>query len=92
MRPAEEIKDLLKKVRHSEELESIAVVLIGMTGEPSVQQYLDEFKNDGELDEYIDMGNVTPAKLAKLAGYISRSVSSTSQALGTGGPSQSLSF
>jgi len=87
-----QIKDLLEKVRRSEELESIAVVLIGMNGEPYVQQYLDEFKNDAELDEYIDMGNVTPAKLAKLAGYISRSVSSTSQALGTGGPSQSLSF
>jgi hypothetical protein len=33
---------------------------------------------------------VTEGKLAKLAGYISQSVSSTSQALGTGGPSQNI--
>jgi len=74
-----QIQTLLEKVRQSEQLESIAVVLIGMTGQYNVQQYL-------------DMGDVTASKLAKLAGYISKSISSTSQALGQGGKSTSLSF
>jgi len=87
-----QIKTLLEKVRQSEDLESIAVVLVGMNGEAYVQQYLDDFKKDAELDEYIDMGDVSASKLAKLAGYISRSISSTSQALGGGGKSTSLSF
>jgi hypothetical protein len=34
------------------------------------------------------MGNVTPGKLAKLAQFVSKSISSQSQALGTGGASQ----
>ena len=88
----DKIKTLINSVRKAEVLDSIAVVLIGMTGEPSVQQYLEEFKNKAELDEYIDMGEVTPKKLAKLAKYVSKSTSSTSQALGTGGPSKSLSL
>jgi len=88
----DQIKTLLETTRRSENLESIAVVLIGMTPSNDVQQYLDKFKDGAELDEYIEMGSVTAGKLAKLAGYISQSVSSTSQALGTGGKSQSLSF
>lgn len=87
-----QIATLVEQVRKAEVLDSIAVVLVGMTSDPSVQVYLDEFKNEAKLDEYIEMGDVTPAKLAKLAGYISKSTSSTSQALGTGGPSQSLSL
>ena len=87
-----QIKSLINDVRISEQLESIAVVLIGMSGNYDVRKYLEDFKTHAELDEFIDMGDVTPAKLAKLAGYISQSVSSTSHALGTGGKSQSLSF
>lgn len=87
-----QIKQQLDDVRRSEDLESIAVVLVGMSGESYVQKYLDDFKNDADLDLYIDMGEVTPTKLAKLAGYLSKSISSTSQALGSGGPSKSLSF
>jgi len=87
-----QIAKLVESVRKAEVLDSIAVVLVGMNGDSSVQTYLDEFKRVAQLDEYVEMGDVTPAKLAKLAGYISKSTSSTSQALGTGGPSQSLSL
>ena len=38
----------------------------------------------------IDAGDATPAKLAKLAVFISTSISSQSQHLGTGGPSQQI--
>lgn len=86
------IATLINKTRQNEVLESISTVLIGMTSNDDVNTYLKAFVKDGELDEYIDMGDVSKSKLAKLAKYISRSTSSTSQALGTGNPSQSLSF
>jgi len=82
----------VKDTRVGEMLDSIAIVLVGMTDGQYATSRLNEFKNEAELDEYIEMGDVTTQKLAKLAGYVSRSVSSTSQALGTGGPSTSLSF
>lgn len=87
-----QISDLIESARKDEVLDSVAVVLVGMNSDKSVQMYLDKFKSEAKLDEYIEIGDVTPAKLAKLAGYISKSTSSTSQALGTGGPSQSLSL
>ena len=86
-----QIKTLVQDVRRSENLESVSVILVGMTGSSYVQQYLDEFKDKAELDEFVDMGEVTASKLAKLAGIISQSISSTSQALADG-KSQSLSF
>lgn len=89
---ASRIKKLLEQIRKEESLESIATVLIGMTGDPTVKQYLQDFNVEGGFTEYIEMGDVSSSKLAKLAGYISRSTSSTSQALGSGGPSQSLSI
>jgi hypothetical protein len=89
---AREVKKVISETRKAEYLDSIAVVLIGMTGESGTKDRLMSFKDEAELDEYIDMGEVSSAKLAKLAGYVSKSISSTSQALGTGGPSQSLTF
>jgi len=86
------VAQAVQKSRKDEELDSIAIVLIGMASDQMTKDNLNMFKSESALDEYIEMGDVTSQKLAKLAGYVSRSVSSTSQALGTGGPSQSLSF
>jgi hypothetical protein len=84
------IKNLIAEIRRSEDLDSLATVLIGMNKEAYVQQYLDTFKNDAGLDHYHEMGDVTPEKLAILAGYISTSIQSSSQAITTGGPSKTL--
>lgn len=75
----------------AEYLESVVTVLIGV----NASQYtstLDGVKNDCGLSQYIDAGNADEKSLAKLASFISRSISSQSQALGTGGPSQPLVF
>jgi hypothetical protein len=56
-----------------------------------LKSYLDAFKRDAALDEYISAGDATAARLAKLAAFVSQSISSQSQALGTGGPSQAIS-
>lgn len=75
----------------NEWLESLVVVLIGI----NAQQYrveLEGFKVAAGLQQYVDVGDATPKNLARLADFISRSISSTSQSLGTGGPSQPLTF
>lgn len=91
---------IAEKLKHSishEEIESLITILIGLNDPRSgwsaeVVKHLNDFKNDAELTEFLDIGDATAQKLAKLANWVSESVSSQSQALGTGGPSQSLTF
>lgn len=89
------IKKLLKDSRIGEKIESIIVVLIGIFTTADAQQidvYLQDFKKEAGLDQYVSAGDATPQKLAKLANFVSQSISSQSQALGSGGPSQLLTF
>jgi uncharacterized protein YegL len=83
------IKQLFSQVRGSEKLESILAILIGVNAAQYLT-YLENFQREAQLDQFIDAGAVTPGTLAKLAAFVSQSVSSTSQALGTGGPSKSI--
>jgi len=87
---AQMVADEAKKSISGEVLESMISVLIGINGS-SCSQWLSEFQKDAGLTQYIDAGDATPRKLAKLAAFVSKSVSSQSQALGTGGPSQNIS-
>ncbi|MBC8742034.1 hypothetical protein F6X40_36455 [Paraburkholderia sp. UCT31] len=83
-------KELTRGI-HNEWIESLSVVLIGI----NAAQYRaahEAFCRDANLSQYVDAGDATPQRLAKLADFVSRSISSSSQALGTGGPSQPLSF
>lgn len=75
----------------NEWLESLIVVLIGINASQYAAE-LEKFRKEGELTQYIDVGDATPQRLAKLADWVSRSVSAQSQAKGTGGPSQPLTF
>ncbi len=74
----------------SENLESIKVILIGVGDSGRVQTYLDTLKNDAGLDQFVWVGNADAKALAKMADFVSRSISSSSQALGTGGASKNL--
>lgn len=80
----------IENIQKNEKIESLTTVLIGMGDAPS----LDTLKNDGKLTQVVDMGNITPGKLAKLANWTSKSISSSSQSLGTGSaaPIPSLTF
>jgi hypothetical protein len=57
-----------------------------------VKKALDRFHKDTNLSQFVDIGDATAGKLAKLANFVSESVSSQSRALGTGAPSQTLNF
>lgn len=85
------IANELERGVKNEWLESLMVILIGANA-THYQKELEDFKNDAGLTQFIDIGDVTPQSLAKLANFVSRSISSQSQSLGTGGPSQPLNF
>lgn len=83
----------IREARTTEALESIMPVLIGVnTDQSGLNQYLDTFKTDAAFQQYVAIGQATQKELAKLGGFISKSISSQSQALGSGGTSKSLSF
>ena len=86
------IKSTLAALRQTEALESVASILVGVNVSGGTSSYLDSFKTDAGFDEYIALADASAGKLAKLAQWVSQSISSTSQALGSGGPSQSVSF
>lgn len=84
------IKTEINKAIRGEDIESLITVLIGINAR-EYKSELEFFQKDTGIDKYIDAGDVTKGKLAKLAEFVSQSVSSQSQALGTGGPSQNIS-
>jgi hypothetical protein len=89
---AKMVKQELKKSVTGEILESHLSILIGIdTGYSGSKGILQQYQTDTGIDQFIWAGDATPGKLAKLAQFVSQSISSTSQALGTGGPSQQIS-
>jgi hypothetical protein len=51
---------------------------------------LQDFKDKAGITQYVSLGRATPGRIAKLAQFVSQSISSTSAALGTGVPSQPI--
>lgn len=87
------VKQKLQESVTKETLESLISILIGINiQDPHVKRELENFHRDAGFTQYIDAGNASPKTLAKLAEFVSRSISSQSQALGSGGPSRTLSF
>jgi len=86
------IKEKIEKIRREECLESIQIILIGINDtDPSFKAELEKFRIEAAIDQYVSVGDVTKGKLAKLAQFVSQSISSSSQALGTGQASQPIS-
>ncbi len=91
------IKDKMEAASRNEEIESLVTILVGINDPNSrwsteVEVALETFKTHADLTEFINAGDATEQKLAKLANWVSESISSQSQALGTGAPSQTLTF
>ena len=86
-------KDLEASVR-DESLESMLSILVGVgVGDYSeIQKYLDDFKDEAGITQYVEIGDANAKTLSKLAKFVSQSISAQSQSLGTGGPSQALQF
>ncbi len=90
---AKEVKAAIGRAMQSESLESLVTILIGVNVQSAhVGQYLQRFKDEAGFTQYVEAKDATPKTLAKLAGFISKSVSSQSQSLGTKAPSQPLNI
>ena len=91
---ASDVGDALNQAMRDEALESIVSILIGVGvgSYHGIGDYLDTFKNDAGLSQYVEIKDAYDKSLAKLADFISKSVSSQSSALGSGGASQPLTF
>ena len=87
-----DVKVALAAVISGEELESLMTILIGINDDADIQKGLEKHAEEVGFTQYIKAGNASKATLSKIAGFISQSISSQSQALGSGGPSQSLTF
>lgn len=88
-----DVKAALERAMTSESLESLVSILIGVNvTHPHVSAGLKRFKDDAGIREYVEVQDATPKTLAKIAGFISQSVSSQSKSLGTKQASQPLTF
>ncbi len=89
--PMGNVAKSVKKIRLSEAMTSCVTILVGVTNDDNnLDHYLQTFKDDAGMDQYVSIGKATPGKVAKLAGFISQSVSSTSSALNQGTPSKPI--
>jgi uncharacterized protein YegL len=91
--PASSVKDALARAVSSEALESVVSLLLGVNvQEQGVSRYLKQFQKDAGFTQYIEIDKADTKTLARLAEFVSRSISAQSQALGSGGASTSLVF
>jgi len=82
------VKDSIGDLVKSEDLESFRPILIGF----GQSTWLRKFQNEAGFDQFVDAGSASESTLAKVADFVSQSLSSASQSLGTGGPSVALTF
>ena len=88
-----DVKAALARARMAESLESIVTILIGVNvTETVVSQQLSKFKDEAGFQQYVEAKDASPKTFAKIAGFISRSVSSQSQSVGSKQASQPVTF
>lgn len=104
---AVQVGEAFQEAVKGEAMESCVAILIGVNvNDPSLHTYLTNFAKTAGFTPiktkdatgkevevpYLSLGDASEKTLAKLAKFVSQSISSQSQALGTKGPSQSLVF
>jgi uncharacterized protein YegL len=90
---AKSVKDALAKCVSSESLESLVSVLIGVNvQDPGIASFLADFNKIAGFTQFVELKDASEKTLAKLAAFVSKSISSQSQALGSGSGSTSLVF
>jgi uncharacterized protein YegL len=95
---AADVGKALQSCVAGESMESIISILIGVNVNGMAQSggklddYLKRFAAEAGFTQYVGIENLDDKALAKLCEFVSKSISSQSQALGTGGPSKTLDF
>jgi uncharacterized protein YegL len=90
------VKDLNKALGRavtSEAVESMVSILVGVNvADPTLSQYLEDLKDEAGFSQYVELSDAKEKTLAKLATFVSRSISAQSQALGSGAATAPLTF
>jgi len=87
------VAEAIERSRRTECLESILNILIGINVQDrEVSDALNTLKTVGKFDQYIEAKDATPKTFARIAGFISKSISSQSQAIQTGKASVLITF
>ncbi len=90
---ANSVGQALKAAVTGEKLESLVSILVGVNVTDShMKRRLEEFAQQAGFTQFVDAGKADAKSLAKLADFVSKSISSQSQALGSGGASKALTF
>lgn len=88
-----QVKEAMDRAMMSESLESLVTILVGVNvTHPDVSRFLKELKDQAGFTQYVEAADASSKTLAKLANFISKSVSSQSQSVGSGSPSQVITF
>lgn len=87
-----QIREALEKLVSDESMESVFTVLIGVNDNPTIQTHLQDLCQEIGFTKYIPLSKADEKSLSHLAGWVSQQLQSQSQSLGTGGPSQALTF
>lgn len=88
-----DVRGSLERIVQGEKLESLVTILVGVNvNDGTVANSLRTFHTDSGIREYVELDNANANSLAKLARFVSKSIAAQSQALGTGGASQPISF
>lgn len=86
-----DVKKVIEKASNQEMVESLISILIGVNvANQHVKDELDEFNKDAGFTQFEVMEKADAKHLARLADFISQSISSQSQAVKSGGPSQAI--
>jgi uncharacterized protein YegL len=85
-----QVKDALAQALRKEALESLITILVAVNS-GMCRDILDDYHKDVGFTQFVEVDDATEKTLAKLGEFMSQSVSSQSQSLGSGGPSQPIS-
>jgi uncharacterized protein YegL len=87
------VRTALQNGVQSEALASLVSILIGVNVQDKrIGGYLQDFKNEAGFTQYVELDNANADTLARLAAFVTQSISVMSSALGAGNRSQSLGF
>lgn len=99
---AAELRTKSERLRKHEKFDSLKTILIGLRtaqraqdsrySGKTVEEVLRQLAQDANFDQYESAAQVKDGTYGRIGGFISQSVSSASQSLGSGSPSQNVSF
>lgn len=87
------VKDAITTLMKDENLESMLTILVAVNmNDPHSAAELQRFQTEAGITQFVNITDASKNSMAKLAQFVSKSISAQSSALGTGGPSQSITF